>query len=210
MLKSLFAAILILLTTFSGWTQNNDSIPFVTLRSGDKLSFDNISLKKGKVVGEKDGTIKEYDIEICKYAVVASRKNGKLIIKNQVVFSNGKILSNLGGEAELKSGGIAYNIVAKNGDELIIYNNTPLGAGGGVSGNQTVYYHVRAGKVSRFGFEEWRDDAYMQELVTTFGICPEMLEKLKKFKNSGGASRQLKYDFFMQSLEKTYLLNCIN
>ncbi len=209
MTKSLFALILLVVTTFSIIAQNNDDIPFVTLRSGDKISYDNISLKKGKVVGEKDGVEKEYDVELCKYVVIATRKNNKLVIKRQVVFSNGKILGNLGGEAELMEGTVAYNIVAKNGDELIIYHNSPMGAGG-ISGNQTNYYHVKAGKVSKFGFEEWRDDSYMQELVDTFGICPEMLDKLQKFKSSGASSRQLKYDFFLQSLEKAYLLNCIN
>lgn len=183
--------------------------PFVTLKTGEIVYYDDISLEKGKVVCIRDGVTTEYDRAQCKNALIASKKKDKTVLHRQVLFASSKLSNNLGGAADFAEGDDAYNIVVKNGDDMIVYKNSPL-AGGGVAGNQTVYYHIKAGKVSKIEFTEWRDDAYMQELVNDFGVCPVVKKELQDFKASGKAARQTKYDFFMQALEKKYLASCPN
>lgn len=197
-------------TSLSNAQDVPSSIPFVTLRTGEVLFFDDVDLSKGKVLCKKDGVTTEYEKSACKNAVIAERKKDKLVIHRHVVFASSKIKFNQGGKGAFTEGDEVYTIVAKNGDDMIIYKNSPLAMGSGVSGNQTVYLHVKDGQVSKIEITEWRDDAYMQTLVTDFGICTEMSQALKDFKNSGKGARQMKYDFFMQGLEKKYLMNCLN
>lgn len=199
----------ILLLTTSCFAQDSESNgPYVELRSGERIEYDEIDLSKGMVIGVKDGKETSHSVEKCKYAVLSKLKKNKLVLKRQVVFASRKLARNLGGEAPIEEGTVPYNIVVKNGDDMIVYRKSL--SGGGVAGNQTIYYHVKGGMVSQIGITEWRNDSYMSEFVKTFGLCSETKAALQKFKSSGKGSRQVKYDFFMQSLEKKYLLNCIN
>lgn len=182
------------------------ALPFIELRSGEIISFDEVSEAGGKVTGVKDGNTSEYPVEDCKYAVYGKTKGGKLTIRKQVIFADASLGRNMGGEGDVKPGTLEYTVVVKNGDEMIVYRAL-LGI---VKTDQESYYHIKAGKVSKIEIQEWRDDLLMQEFVDTFGICPEVKAALKDFKASGKAARQTKYEFFMSSLEKKYLAECIN
>jgi hypothetical protein len=184
----------------------NPNLPFVELRSGEKISYDEISVGGGNVTGVKGGVETQHPILDCKYAVIGKMKGGKLSIKKQVMFADASLARNMGGEGDVKPGDVEYTVVVKSGDNMIVYR----AMFGAVKTDQQAYMYVKDGKVSKIEIQEWRDDALMQEFVDTFGICPGVKAEWRSFKSSGKASRQTKYTFFMGSLEKQYLSECIN
>jgi len=185
--------------------QQNDSLAFVSLRSGETVYFDQVSMSKGKVVGVNAGVTTSYEKSECKDALLAEMKKGKWVINKHVVFASAKLRFNMGGKGPFDPGEEEYNVVVKNGEDMIIYKPNIVGLGGGMGGSQTTYLHVMDGIVSKIEVTEWRNDTYMQSFVDDFGLCPETKQALKDFKTSGDGARQIKYDFFMQSLEKKYL-----
>lgn len=209
-MRTLLLFILIQLLMSISFAQDNVSIePFIRLRTGEVLYFDEVNLSKKQVIGIKDGGSQTFNATDCETALIAEKKKDKLVIKRHVLFADKGTHNNLGGQAALEPGGAAYSIVVRNGNTMIIYKPSMIpGSGGGISGNQTIYYHIKDGQVSKIEIQEWRDDALIQSFVKDFGLCPELKKALQDFKNSGKGSRQIKYEWAMDKIEKTYLLNC--
>lgn len=187
--------------------ESSDVQLFVRLRTGEVHYFDAVELSKKQVIGTKEGKQQTFEAADCETALIGENKKNKLVIRRHVLFADKKTHNNLGGAASLKPGDADYNIVVRNGNSMIIYKPSIV-PGGGVTGNQTIFYHIDNGQVSKIEFTEWRDDALMQKFVNDFGICPEVKKALQDFKSSGKVARQTKYEWSMNSIEKKYLLNC--
>jgi hypothetical protein len=207
MLKACLLVIGVIIGFSSTSLSQSDSLLSITLRTGEMLIFDKVQISGSKVVGVKNDAKSTYPKKDCKYAVLGNTKNGTVSVKGHVAFAAFKTTMNMGGKGPFEPGGTKFNIVAKNGDHLILKKLE----GSGMAGMGTLeedFYLVYNGEVEYINPPKLRKSEFISLIVSTFGICPEMSKELQDFQSNGG--KMLKYTFFFRKLEKIYLANCVN